>query len=66
MSFGISNAELDAVKGQMIYYKKFFERGDIILEPDILKQIGILLKSSPDQIITITHERMHAVIPIFY
>jgi hypothetical protein len=52
--------ELNAVKGQMKHYKKFFERGDVILEPDVLEEIGMLLKSSPDQII-ITHERMHAV-----
>jgi hypothetical protein len=52
--------ELYAVKGQMKHYKKFFERGEVILEPDVLEEIGILLKSSPDKII-ITHERMHAV-----
>jgi hypothetical protein len=53
--------ELDAVKGQMIHYKKFFERGDVILEPDVLEEIGIFLKSNPDQIIIITQERMHAI-----
>jgi hypothetical protein len=52
--------ELYAVKSQMRHYKKFFERGEVILEPDVLKEIGILLKSSPDKII-ITQERMHAV-----
>jgi hypothetical protein len=32
------------------------------LQPYILEQIGKLLKSSdPDQVIIITHERMHAV-----
>jgi hypothetical protein len=52
--------ELNAVKGQMKHYEKFFDRGEVILEPDVLEEIGILLKSSRDQII-ITHERMHAV-----
>jgi hypothetical protein len=52
--------ELYAVKGQMRHYKKFFDRGEVILEPKVLEEIGILLKSSPDQII-IRHERMHAV-----
>jgi len=53
--------ELDAVKGQMKHYKKFFERGEVILELDVLKQIGILLKSSPGQVLIVTQERMRAV-----
>lgn len=51
-----------ALKGQMMHYHQFFERGEITLEPDVLEQIGKLLKSNgPDQVIIITHERMHAV-----
>jgi hypothetical protein len=57
-----SREELDALKGQMTHYHKFFERGEIILETDVLEQIGILLRiNGPDQTIIITHERMHAV-----
>lgn len=52
--------ELDAVTGQMKHYKMFFERGEVILEPEVLKEIGKLQRSNPDQLI-ITHERMHAL-----